>query len=199
VAKNTSVSQSPLILASASPRRRELLGQLGIAFEVITADIDEHDAQSAPHLTPVELARDNALRKAQAVADLNPARWVLGADTVVARDGHLLGKPSSLDEAGKFLRLLSGHVHEVTTGCVLIAPDSAAEVFHEISRVTFRVLSGDTIERYLAAVNVLDKAGAYALQEHGDWIIEGVEGSRANVIGLPVELLEKVLLRHGLL
>ena len=199
MAKNTSVSQSPLILASASPRRRELLGQLGIAFEVITADIDEHDAQSAPQLTPVELARDNALRKAQAVADLNPGRWVLGADTVVAREGHLLGKPSSLDEAGKFLRLLSGHAHDVITGCALISPGSDTKIFHEISRVTFRVLSGDTIERYLAAVNVLDKAGAYALQEHGDWIIEGVEGSRANVIGLPVELLEKVLLRHGLL
>jgi len=197
--KTHPVSQPQLILASASPRRRELLGQLGISFEVVTADISEHDAQSAPHLTPVDLARENARSKAQAVADLHPGRWVLGADTVVACDEHILGKPASLDEARKFLRLLSGRAHEVITGCALIAPDAAVEIFHEISRVTFHALSDDTIERYLAEVSVLDKAGAYALQERGDWIIARVEGSRANVIGLPVELLEKVLLRHGLL
>src|SRR5271163_1463429 len=168
---------------------------MGIRFEVVTTDVSEHDAKSAPHLAPADLARENARRKAQAVAALRPGRWVLGADTVVALEKRVLGKPDSIEQARDFLAALSGRTHEVITGCALIAPDGAAEIFHEISRVTFHVLTGETIARYLAEVNVLDKAGAYALQERGEWIIERVEGSRANVIGLPTEALEKVLLR----
>ncbi len=168
-----------------------------LAFEVVTADVREHDADSAPHLAPTELARENARRKAEAVAVLRPARWVLGADTVVARDQRLFGKPASLDQARTFLRALSGRTHEVITGCALIAPGGGVEIFHEVSRVTFHVLSDETIERYLAEVNVLDKAGAYALQERGDSIIERVEGSRTNVIGLPTETLGEMFNRRG--
>jgi len=193
------MSNEQIILASASPRRRELLGKMGIRFEVVTANISEHDAESAPHLRPADLARENAMRKAEAVAALNPARWVLGADTVVALEERLFGKPGSLDQAAEFLRALSDKTHEVITGCALIAPDGAAEIFHDVSRVTFRVLSEEMISRYLAEVNVLDKAGAYALQQRGDLIIERVEGSYHNVIGLPTEALENVLLRRGLL
>jgi len=205
-----------IILASASPRRRDLLGQMGVAFEVVTADVEEHDAESSPHLSPADLARENAQRKAAAVAALKPGRWVLGADTVVTlkrrvhrwgdgnskdrdMENRLFGKPASLAQAGNFLRVLSGHTHEVITGCALIAPDGEAEIFHDVSSVTFHRLSEETIARYLAEVNVLDKAGAYALQERGELIVERVEGSRHNVIGLPTEALERVFIRHGLI
>jgi septum formation protein len=198
-AKRFSVSEEQIILASASPRRRELLGGMGVRFEVVTAAVTEHDAESAPHLTPVDLARENARQKAEAVAALRPGRWVLGADTVVVLDERLFGKPASLDEARDFLRALSGKTHEVITGCALIAPKGEVEIFHGISRVTFHVLSDGTIGRYLAGVAVLDKAGAYALQERGEWLVERVEGSRTNVIGLPTEALERVLIRRGLL
>jgi len=193
------VSEEQIILASASPRRHELLGGMGVRFEAMTADVREHDAESSPHLAPADLARENARRKAQTVAALRPGRWVLGADTVVALEKRVLGKPASPDQARDFLAALSGRTHEVITGCALIAPNGEAEIFHEISRVTFHVLTGDTIARYLAEVNVLDKAGAYALQERGEWIVERVEGSRANVIGLPAEALERVFKKRGLL
>ncbi len=172
---------------------------MGVRFEIITANVREHDAESSPHLSPIDLARENARQKAQAVATQALHRWVLGADTVVALGTRLFGKPASLDQARDFLRALSGHTHEVITGCALIAPGGELEMFHDVTRVTFRALADETIARYLAEVCVLDKAGAYALQEHGDWIVERVEGSRTNVIGLPTEALEKVFLRRGLL
>ena len=199
LATTGSMSGVEIILASASPRRRQLLTELGIRFEMATAEVTELDAMTSPGLAPVELARENARRKATAVAELQPGRWVLGADTVVAWGDRLFGKPASLEEARKFLRALSGHRHEVITGCVLMTPDGEKESFYEISGVTFQKLSDEIIERYLAEVNVLDKAGAYALQERGEWIIEKVEGSRANVIGLPTELLGKIFKRRGLL
>jgi septum formation protein len=99
--------------------------------------------------------------------------------------------------AHDFLRTLGGHTHEVITGGALIDPEGGIEVFHEISRVTFRQLSDEVIARYLAEVHVFDKAGAYALQEHGAWLVERVEGSRSNIIGLPVEALERVLRPRG--
>jgi len=190
---------APIILASASPRRRELLAELGIPFEVRGAEVDELDERTSPHLSPVDLARENARRKAAAMMRQQPGRWVLGADTVVALDGRIFGKPSSPQQAREFLKTLGGHMHEVITGCALRMPDGGEELFHEVSRVVFRVLSDEAIERYLATVNVLDKAGGYALQEQGEWIVERVEGSRTNVIGLPTELLGKVFQKHGLL
>jgi septum formation protein len=193
-------SPATLILASGSPRRRELLAKRGVSFEVLTADVVELDAESAPDLSPLDLTRENARLKARAVAELarGRGRWVLGADTVVALNGCVYGKPASLEEARACLRRLSGRTHEVITGCTLVAPDGAETVFHDITRVTFLPLSDEIIARYLAEVHVLDKAGAYALQECGEWIIAGVEGSRDNVIGLPVEMLEKVLHDNGM-
>jgi len=189
----------PIILASASPRRRELLGGMGVRFEVVTARVRELDGVTARHLAPVDLAGENARRKAKAVATLRPGRWVLGADTVVTLGKRIMGKPVSIDQAREFLEALSGQTHEVVTACALFAPDGEAEIFHDTTRVTLQVLTKKTLGRYLGVVNVLDKAGAYALQERGEWIVERVEGSRANVIGLPVEALEKVLIRRGLL
>lgn len=168
---------------------------MGIPFTVVTAAVLELDDRMAPAMTPDALAVENARRKAHAAARLQPGRWVLGADTVVAWAGRLFGKPASLEQAAGFLRTLSGQTHDVITGCALIAPSGTEELFHAVSRVTFRPLDDATIARYLAEVNVLDKAGAYALQEHGEWIIARVEGSRANVIGLPVEALGEVLKR----
>ena len=196
---NLTVSTKEIILASASPRRRELLAAMGVRFEVVTADVDELDEKSAPRMAPVDLAEENARLKAEAVAALRPGRWVLGADTVVFLGERLFGKPASLDQARQFLRALSGHTHEVITGCALFDPEGREQVFHEVSRVTVHALTDATIERYLAEVNVLDKAGAYALQEHGFWIIERVAGSHNNVIGLPTELVESVFKSCGLL
>jgi septum formation protein len=195
------VFSEPIILASASPRRRELLTAMGVPFEVVSADIREHDEVSSPHLQPIDLARENARLKAEAVAqtEIGKGRWVLGADTVVALGNRLFGKPAHRDEARDFLHALSGHTHEVISGCALLDPDRRLTLFHDVTRVTFHTLTDDVIDRYLAEVHVLDKAGAYAMQERGEWIIERVEGSRTNVIGLPTEALEKVLLQHGLL
>jgi len=174
---------------------------MGVRFEVVTSDVREHDSDSSPHFAPAELACENARLKALAVAhsEKGARRWVLGADTVVALGNRLFAKPATLDEAGEFLRALSGHTHEVITGCALVDPERRIFLFDEVTRVTFHALSDATIARYLAEVSVLDKAGAYALQERGEWIIERVEGSRNNVIGLPTEALEKVLIQHGLL
>jgi septum formation protein len=193
------MSKEQLILASESPRRRELLRGMGVRFEVVTARVRELDGATSPHLSPVDLAWENARRKAKAVAALRPGRWILGADTVVALEKRIMGKPDSIDQAQDFLTTLSGQTHEVITACALIAPDGEAEIFHEISCVTLRDLSFQEIGRYLGEVNVLDKAGGYALQERGEWIVERVEGSRTNVIGLPTEALEQVLKKRGLL
>jgi septum formation protein len=185
-----------LILASGSPRRRELLTKMGVAFEVITADVEEHmpaetdDAQ--------KLAVHNAMLKARAVAKLNPNRWVLGADTIVILDRRVLGKPASLDIAREYLAALSGHTHKVVTGCCLVSPQGEPTMFSDTSHVFFHALAKATIEKYLAAVHVLDKAGAYALQEHGEWIVARVDGSRDNVLGLPTERLAEMLTRRGL-
>jgi septum formation protein len=193
------MSPVKIILASASPRRRELLQEMGIPFEVVTVDVIELESISPLHPTPTDLAHENARRKAHSVSALQTGRWVLGADTVVALDGQLFGKPTSQEEAQAFLQALSGRTHEVITAGVLIDPTGSRQEFHEVTQVLFRPLSPEIINRYLAEVHVLDKAGAYALQEHGDLIIEHVEGSRTNVIGLPTEMLERVFKSRGLL
>jgi len=193
------VPQEKIILASASPRRRELLTEMNVPFEVITANVTELNSVSSPNLDPISIASENAWLKTKAVAASNPGRWVLGADTVVMLDNRDLGKPASFDEAKSFLTALSGRVHEVITACVLIEPAGKAHRFHDITRVTFQTLTPEVIDRYLDAVHVLDKAGAYALQERGDWIIERVEGSSSNVIGLPTEKLAELFHQEGLL
>ena len=194
-----STAPEKIILASESPRRRELLNEMGVRFEVVTARVRELSAITARHLAPLELALENARRKAKAVAAMRPARWVLGADTVVALGKIIMGKPESLDQARDFLVALSGQTHEVITACALIDPNGGMEELHETTRVTLQTLPNQKIGLYLGYVNVLDKAGGYALQERGDWIVERVEGSRNNVIGLPTEALQKMLVTRGLL
>ena len=179
------------ILASGSPRRRELLEQLGVRFQVKTAPVVELED---PSFTPRELCRANAFRKAQVVAMRHPAKLVIGADTLVHLDNETFGKPASLAEARRMLRRLSGRKHEVTTACCLVQwCPSRRVVFEETTQVRFAALSDRQIRNYLAAINPLDKAGAYAIQQHGEWIVEALEGSLTNVVGLPVERLRDEL------
>ena len=188
------MSRPAVVLASASPRRRELLEAAGIAPLVDAAMGAELED---PAFGLAALVTANARAKAREVAARHPRSVVLGADTLVWLDGTPLGKPPGLDEARQMLRQLSGRVHEVATGVHLLRmePRQQAE-FHEITRVRFRTLDESIIDRYLASVDVLDKAGAYALQEHGDLLVETVEGSRSNVIGLPVERTMAALRHH---
>lgn len=177
-----------LVLASASPRRRALLEGAGLRFEVRPADVPEE----APPGTPAPaLARELAVRKARAASaglGIGPA-LVLGADTVVALDdGRLLGKPRDRAEAERHLRALSGTTHSVVTGvCLRDAPGGAEEVFHAETRVTMRRLGEEEILAYVAGGEGLDKAGGYAIQEGADRFVTRVDGSRSNVVGLPVE------------
>jgi septum formation protein len=184
------------LLASASPRRRQLLEEAGVAFEVVVVQVTELGAESLAQFTPSALAQENARLKAKAA--VTPGRWVLGADTVVTLGDQIFGKPASLDEARDYLRALGGRVHEVISGCALIGPDGEERIFHDVTRVTFLPLSEETIARYLAAVPVLDKAGGYALQDKGEWLVETVHGSSSNVVGLPMERLLPILRAKGL-
>jgi septum formation protein len=180
-----------VILASASPRRAELLRQLGVAFVVVPSDAAEmHDHQ----LTAREISQLNAYRKARAVAKKYPDALVLGADTLVYDGITLFGKPADLEEAYRMLESLQGRAHEVVTSvCLLNLRHHRQKVFAESTRVIFRPLDEAQIRRYLAKVNPLDKAGAYAIQEEGDLLVEQISGSYTNVVGLPVEKLRDEL------
>lgn len=173
-----------LILASASPRRKDLLTQAGVSFRVEVAQVEEREDKTGD---PAAMVCHNAELKAAEVAGRFPGEWVLGADTTVALGDRILGKPSHEEEAFAMLRLLAGKTHHVHTGVCLIRPDGSRDIFAESTSVTFRELPDVEIRRYLRDVPVLDKAGAYALQDQGERIVEQVEGSRSNVIGLPVE------------
>lgn len=179
-----------ILLASESPRRRELLGRLGIDFKVETAPVEELTAAADPRSVPLL----NAAAKAAAVAARHPAAAVIGADTVICFDDRIIGKPCDLKEARHTLLELSGATHEVITGVALICRNRGLEkVWSEISRVTFKPLSPERVDEYLRLVHVLDKAGSYALQEHGDLIIDRVEGDPDNIVGLPLGRLRREL------
>ena len=181
----------PLILASASPRRAELLRQLKLDFQILPSDAKEiFDEQ----LSPLELCQLNAHLKARAVAKKNPDSLVLGADTLVFLDGEIMGKPADIADARRMLTRLQDRTHQVVTGVSLIHLRAHRESMFAIGTdVTFRQLTIEQINDYIAKVNPLDKAGAYAIQEHGDMIVAEISGSFSNVIGLPVERLKEEL------
>lgn len=182
--------QPRIILASASPRRRELLAEAGIHFEVIPSPAEEiHD----PAIAPGTLCEKNATLKAAAIATHHPGAWIIGADTLVFLEGHPLGKPTSHAEAAAMLAALSGRVHHVRTGVCVIDPTGTPHTFHETTHVTFRELEAEDIRAYHALVNPLDKAGAYGIQEHGDRIIQSIDGPFDNVMGLPIPRLLKLI------
>lgn len=181
----------PVILASASPRRAELLRQLQPEFQIVPSDAEEMFEE---HLSPQELCQLNAHRKARAVAKKIPDALVLGADTLVFLGSEILGKPASLAEAERMLASLQGKTHQVVTGVSLIHLRGYRERLFAVSTdVTFHPLTAEQIKDYIARVNPLDKAGAYAIQEHGDKIVSEISGSFSNVVGLPVERVEEEL------
>ncbi|PAW77138.1 MAG: septum formation protein Maf [Verrucomicrobia bacterium Tous-C9LFEB] len=189
--------KAKLILASGSPRRRELLEKARIPHQVAVLNTPEISPDQPHGMTPAEFAWRNALRKARAAAEQYPGQRILAADTVVALGTHILGKPKHQRQAASFLKKLSGRTHEVLTAVIVLLPKSVRPYgFVERTEVTFRSLSAARIARYLKAVHVLDKAGAYALQEKGAEIVKTIRGSRTNVVGLPIERLTQLL--HGL-
>lgn len=187
--------RQPLLLASASPRRRHLLGVLGIPFEVLPAHVDE---TAPPDAEPAALVRHLALEKALAIARRHPDRLVLGADTIVVLDGQMLGKPADADDAARMLRRLSGKMHTVFTGLALVHLDGAQRVAaHEETGVFFANLSDAEIARYVDSGAPLDKAGAYGIQD--DWgavFISRIEGDYYTVVGLPLHRLYHLLRQH---
>ena len=185
-----------LLLASASPRRKQLLAEAGFQFKVVAPEIDEI---STSKLTLREATTWNALRKGLTVARSHPNDVVLAADTLVALDDRVIGKPADRDEAARILRLLSGQTHLVASS-VFIAhlARGRSENFSVTSRVLFKKLTERMIEEYLDRIDPLDKAGAYAAQAEGRGIIARIAGSRSNVIGLPLEKTCAALARFGL-
>jgi septum formation protein len=164
------------------------LQESGISFQVIRPEVEEWTAEDFPEVAPGELARANARRKAKAVVERNPGKPVLAADTLVICEGKILGKPGDEERAKQMLGWLSGRIHEVVTAAVLMMPGGKKSREAVVrTRVKFRELGSEEVADYVRKVNVLDKAGAYALQDGGDRLVERVEGSRTNVIGLPME------------
>ena len=182
-----------LILASASPRRKELLEKAGYTFEIIVSDADETLPDG---ITPEEAVRLNARRKAQAVSDLHPGAVVLGCDTVVAIDGAILGKPTDEADAQAMLHRLSGNTHTVYSG-VCITDGTSTEVFAVATDVTFYPLSDATIDAYVATKEPMDKAGAYGIQGFGGVLVKEIRGDYSNVVGLPLSESARVLAQFG--
>lgn len=186
-----------LILASASPRRRELLSQIGVTFEVVVADVTEHEEASTD---PRVMVAHNAALKAEWVSARHQDAVVLGADTTVFIDGTALNKPRDGAEARAMLRQLSGRTHTVFTGLAARRAKDGLRIDEGVaSEVTFAVFDETVIEAYLARVHTLDKAGGYAIQEHSGLLGAVYRGSLTNIVGLPVETTKQILTRCGLL
>jgi len=185
------VKLPPIILASASPRRRELLKLLPVKFRVLPADVAE---AAYEHLSPLEICQLNAHRKARAVAKKIPDALVIGADTLVFLDNEILGKPRHFKEARRMLGRLQGRTHQVVTGvCLMHLRRHQERMFAVSTDVLFHPLTARQIGAYLAGMHPLDKAGAYAIQDGGERIISEISGSFSNVVGLPVERLREEL------
>jgi len=197
VDEKVSMSSSRFILASASPRRKFLLEQIGALFEVVPADVEEFEEG---HDDPEAMVRSNAELKATWVAERHPERYCLGSDTTVHIDGRVLSKPTDLEDARRMLQTLSGRTHFVYTGYSLQNRSiGVSETGGVRSSVTFKAFDDEIISRYFEIVNPLDKAGSYGIQEGTELIIERYEGSHSNIMGLPIEETKALLERHSLL
>jgi len=192
-----SIAMFPLILASASPRRAELLQELGVLFTVVPADVEEN---SGEEISPQETVLQNARLKAEAVAERFPEKVVLAADTTVFIDEVVLNKPKDFEDAFRMLRKLSGRTHVVFTGFCVLGPEDPCRIEEGVeSRVTFKKLNDGMIADYFRLVNPLDKAGAYGIQQEADRIVKSYEGSLTNIIGLPMEETKRALQQFGVL
>ncbi|MDO4720611.1 MAG: Maf family protein [Peptostreptococcaceae bacterium] len=184
-----------IILASASPRRREILQQFHIDFEVLSADIDETLQEDLPaHINAMRLA----FRKGQSVYEQEKAKrqiLVISADTIVYTEGKILGKPKDADEARRMIRSLSGRMHQVITGYALFG-QNLRYLHYESTKVWFRSLSVDEIEEYIQTKEPYDKAGGYGIQGLGGLLADRIEGDYANVVGLPIAKIYEVLRRR---
>jgi septum formation protein len=191
------MDSEPLILASASPRRRELLALLGLPFEVQPSGFEEPSPDSHPN--PATFAVSLAKGKAEEIAARNRGRLVIGADTLVVLGTRLLAKPADYEDAARMIAALSGHTHQVITGVALVRRGEceAESSFHATTDVTFRRLQESEIRAYVATGEPMDKAGAYAIQGYGALLIEGISGDYPNVVGLPVTPLALTLRELG--
>ncbi|HBT21739.1 MAG TPA: septum formation protein Maf [Verrucomicrobiales bacterium] len=181
----------PVILASASPRRSQLLASMDIEFEVVPSHVEE--LIDGYDFIP-DLCEANARIKAEPIADIHPECLVIAADTMVYLEDTLFGKPTDIDDAHRMLTRLQGRTHQVTTGVSLIYHnEEISKSFSVITNVTFLSLDAGQISEYLAKIDPLDKAGGYAIQEHKQMIAKRVSGSVSNVVGLPVERLKEEL------
>jgi septum formation protein len=183
----------PLVLASQSPRRAELIGRLGLTFETLPADIDERYLSGE---TPPQHAERLSREKALKIAADRPDALVVGSDTIVVIDGEVLGKPRDRDHAIEMLTRLSGREHEVCTG-VAVAHRGRVESGLERVKVRFRVLDGRACERYVDTGEPMDKAGAYGIQGFGSALVEGIQGDYFAVMGLPVVRMLELIERFG--
>lgn len=186
-----------LILASVSPRRRYLLEQAGLTFTVVAPEVDEDSLPPAP---PDTYVRQLALAKAGDVADRHPDQWIIGADTVVSIGPHLMGKPADDGQALTMLRRLSGRVHQVYTGFALVHRGLGREIVDAVrTDVAFKALDETEIDWYIRTGEPFDKAGAYAIQGIGTFLVRSIQGSYTNVVGLPVCEVIELLIREGIL
>jgi septum formation protein len=183
-----------IILASTSPRRKELLAQIGVSFTAIPSGQTE-DVEAS--ISAVEAVQILAERKAAAVAADYPDALVIGSDTVIGLDDAVIGKPEDPDGAKAMLRRMAGRTHQVVSGVALLwNAKGVREIFHVVTDVTFGSLSAETIDRYVATGEPLDKAGAYAIQGAGAVLVESVNGSYYNIVGLPIYEVASALMRH---
>ena len=187
------MAKAQLILASNSPRRKELLKMLGLSFEVFPAPDDE---EVEPGLAPDDLVKILAYRKAGSVSELCPGKVVVGADTVVEIDGRILGKPQSAADARHMLQQLSAHTHRVYTG-VCVMKGNRVDLDYDCTSVTFYPLTDDEIAAYIATNEPMDKAGSYGIQGRGALFVKKIEGDFYSVMGLPVAKLYRMLQRFG--
>jgi septum formation protein len=185
----------PVVLASASPRRVELLRRLFEEFEVLPADIDEAIDEFADE-SPMDVAAAIAKRKVLAIRPLRENSLIIGADTIVVIDGEIHGKPRDEEDAKAMLRRLSNRAHEVIT-CIFVSYGGEEESVKEVTRVTFREMTAQEIDEYVASGEPMDKAGAYAIQGGAAKFVVDVDGDYDNVVGLPLESLRASLIRHG--
>lgn len=184
------MNMEKIILASASPRRRELLTQAQIPFEVQVSEAEEIITKTDPG----EVVEELSYIKASAVAEKFPGRWVLGADTVVALQGEILGKPADETDARRMLGELQGQTHQVYTGVTLMK-DGEIHTFHEATQVKVSEMSEEEILHYIAGGEPMDKAGAYGIQGSFAVFIEGIEGDYNNVVGLPIAAVYRAIRR----
>ncbi|OGV70258.1 MAG: septum formation protein Maf [Lentisphaerae bacterium RIFOXYA12_FULL_48_11] len=182
-----------LILASASKRRSKILSELGVPFTVVSPDVDELIHIENPEGTVIE----NSLRKNEWCRNRFKDAYIISADTIVEFNGHIVTKPESIDEARRFLRMLSGQTHRVFTGVAFSRPGLPPETRVDISFVTFKNLSEELITDYLHRVNPMDRAGAYDIDENGDLLIASFNGSRTNIMGLSAETVVDLLKPEG--